>query len=59
MKPRKFNCKRWDLLTDAEKDPDSNCITKHKYQEALVAAKAPKVCELWKLAFPWKACPPA
>ena len=28
MKPRKFNCKGWDLLTDAEKDPDSNCITK-------------------------------
>eukprot|EP00891_Asterochloris_glomerata_P004301 jgi/Astpho2/4301/Aster-05246 len=22
MKPRKFNCKGWDLLTDAEKDPD-------------------------------------
>eukprot|EP00891_Asterochloris_glomerata_P000850 jgi/Astpho2/850/Aster-00698 len=42
MKPRKFNCKGWDLLTDAEKDPDSNCITKQEYEEALAAAKAQK-----------------
>ncbi len=52
MKPRKFDCKGWDLLTDAEKDPDSDCITKQEYEEALAAAKAQKVCKLWKLAFP-------
>ena len=28
LKARKFNYKGWDLLTDAETDPDSNCITK-------------------------------
>ena len=44
MKPRKFNCKGWDLLTDADKDPDSNCITKQEYEEALAAAKGQKVC---------------
>ena len=30
MKLRKTNCKGWVLLTDAEKDPDSNCITKQE-----------------------------
>ena len=45
MKPRKYNCKGWNLLTDAEKDPDSNCITKQEYEETLAAAKAQKVCE--------------
>ena len=27
MKPRKRNCEAWDLLTDAEKDSDSNRIS--------------------------------
>ena len=45
MKPRRYNCKGWELLTDTEKDPDSNCITKQEYEEALAAAKAQKVCE--------------
>ncbi len=54
MKPRRYNCKGWDLLTDAEKDPDSNCITKQEYEEALAAAKAQKVCE-WHSRYqgPW------
>ena len=30
VKPRKFNCKGWDLLTDAEKDPDRYYITKQE-----------------------------
>ena len=38
-KPRRYNCKGWDLLTDAEKDPDSNCITQQEYEEALAAAR--------------------
>eukprot|EP00891_Asterochloris_glomerata_P005000 jgi/Astpho2/5000/Aster-05938 len=42
VKPRKFNCKGWDLLTDADKDPDSNRITQQDHEEALAAAKAQK-----------------
>eukprot|EP00891_Asterochloris_glomerata_P003513 jgi/Astpho2/3513/Aster-06427 len=34
MKPRPYNCEGCDLLTDAEKDPDSNCITKQGCEEA-------------------------
>ena len=40
MKPCKRNCKGWDRLTDAGKDPDSNRITKQEYEEALAEAKA-------------------
>eukprot|EP00891_Asterochloris_glomerata_P009856 jgi/Astpho2/9856/Aster-08321 len=41
--PRKFDCKGWDLLRQTlRKDPDSNCITKEEYEEALAAAKAQK-----------------
>ena len=43
IKPRKRNCQGWDLLTDQEKDPDSNYITKQEVEEALAAAKAQKV----------------
>ena len=58
--PRKFDCKGWDLLRQTlRKDPDSNCITKEEYEEALAAAKAQKVCKCWKLAFPltWALAP--
>ena len=64
MRPRRHNCKEWDLLTDAEKDPDSNIITQQEYEEALAAAKAQKVCEWYSrsqaalaLAGPHLFCP--
>ena len=52
MKPRPYKCEGCDLPTDAEKDPDSNCITKQGCEEAVAAVKAQKMCELWKLTFP-------
>eukprot|EP00891_Asterochloris_glomerata_P006638 jgi/Astpho2/6638/Aster-05001 len=42
FEPHKRKCKGWDLLTDAEKDPDSDRITKEEFEEALAAAKAQK-----------------
>ena len=43
IRPRKRNCQGWDLLTDQQKDPDSNRITKEEYERALAANKVEKV----------------
>ena len=56
MKPRKRICKGWDLLTGAERNPDSNYITKEEYEEALAAARAQKECQ-WHSRSPGASAP--